>query len=168
MPIRAIFKKLEKSIRFIENALLIVCGAIFMLLMFLGTADILGRFLFNKPVVATYEISTVMMGAIVLLGWAYTQKEEGHVRVDLFYNMFPFRMQTISSIVTLFLSLALFAVIAQQSWDIAMKGTLEGRTFVVIDFPVGPFYFLVPVGAFLICLEFIVRIFYLIPSLRKA
>jgi TRAP-type C4-dicarboxylate transport system permease small subunit len=168
MSTRAAFSKLEKFIRLIENALLVVCGFIFMVLMFLGTADVLGRFLFNKPVMGTYEISTVMMGAIVLLGWAYTQKEREHVRVELFYNMFPSRVQKIASVVTLFLSLILFVVIGQQSWYIAMESLLEGRTFVIIDFPSGPFYFLVPVGAFFICLEFIIRLFYAIPGVRKA
>lgn len=167
MSTRAAFSKLEMVIRIIENALLVLCGFIFMVLMFLGTADVLGRFLFNKPVMGTYEISTVMMGAIVLLGWAYTQKEGGHVRVELFYNMFPSRVQKIASVVTLFLSLILFVVIAQQSWHIAMESLLGGRTFIIIDFPSGPFYFLVPVGAFFICLEFIIRLFHAIPGIRR-
>lgn len=167
MSTRVVFKKLDKGIRYIEDILVVVCGAIFMLLMFLGTADVLGRYLFNKPVMGTYEISTVMMGAIVLLGWAYTQKQGGHVRVELFFNMFPPRVQTVLTVVTLFLSLILFALITQKSWDIAMYNLLEGRHFKIIDFPVGPFYFLVPVGAFFICLEFIIRLFYLIPKIRE-
>lgn len=167
MPVSAILKKLEKGIRFIENALVVLSGAIFLVMMFLGTADVLGRTILNKPILGTYEFSEIMMGAIVLLGWAYTQKEGEHVAVDLFYNIFPTKMKTISSIVVYILSLALFIVIMIESWKIALASIAEGRHFIIVHFPSGPFYLLVPVGAFFICLEFIVRIVHFFGELRK-
>lgn len=160
-------KKIEKGIRFIENVMLFICGAIFMLLMLLSTGDVLGRFLFDKPITGTYEMSEIMMGAVVLLGWAYTQRVGEHVSVDLFYNRFPAGMQTITSLIVQLLCLALFIAILIQSWSIAMEATIEGRHFLTINWPTGPFYFLVPIGAFFICLEFIIRIFHLSADLRN-
>lgn len=107
------------------------------------------------------------MGAIVLMGWAYTQRERKHVKVVLFLNMFPPRVQTILNFSTLFISLLLFIVITQQSWNIAVENLLEGRQFQILDFPKGPFYFLVPAGAFFICLEFIIQIFEFISRKNK-
>jgi TRAP-type C4-dicarboxylate transport system permease small subunit len=162
-----IFKKIENGIRTIENALVVFCGVVLMALMFLGTGDVLGRKFLNSPITGTYELSTVMMAAVVLLGWAYTQKEGAHVGVALFFDKFPPKMQTIASLVINCLALALFAVIAFESWKIALDNTLEGRHFQILDLPSGPFYFLVPVGAFFISLEFIISIVHLFNRIRK-
>jgi TRAP-type transport system small permease protein len=162
-----VFQRIEKGIRFIENILVVFCGVVLMALMFLGTGDVVGRKVFNSPITGTYELSTVMMAAVVLLGWAYTQRQGEHVAVELFFEKFPPRMKVITVIVTTFLSLGLFAVIAFESWNIAMANTLEGRHFQILDMPSGPFYFLVPIGAFFICLEFIFQLVHLFLKLRK-
>jgi TRAP-type transport system small permease protein len=167
MPMKTALQNTEKGIRFIENALVVLCGVIFMLLMFLGTADVIGRTVFNHPIDGTYEISEVMMGAIVLLGWAYTQRQGEHVSVDLFYNMFPAKMKTISSVITTLVTLGLFVIITVKSWDIAISNIQAGTRFVILDVPSGPSYLLVPIGGFFICLELIIQLSRYIAELRK-
>ena len=167
MSIRILLNHINKGIRRIENALLIFCAALFLALTFLGTGDVCGRFLFNKPIVGALEMSTILMGAIILLGWAYTQNQRGHVNVQLFLNMFSPRVQIILTFVCLIISLLLFIVITQQSWEIAVKALEEGRRYTLLQIPKGPFLFLVPVGGFLICLEFIIQIFETAPKMRK-
>jgi TRAP-type C4-dicarboxylate transport system permease small subunit len=167
MSAKDFFRSIEKNIRRIEDALVIFCGFIFMVMMFLGTADVLGRYAIDKPIMGTQELNSVMMGAIVLLGWAYTRKEEGHVNVTLFYNMFPVRIQSVLTLITLTLSLVLFVVIAEESLVIAITKLMEGRRSVITEMPTGPFYFLVPAGAFFMCLELLLRIVKQIPVLKK-
>ncbi len=163
-PPKTSFDKIESIFRLVENVLLVFCACILMALMFLSAADVIGRFFFNHPITGTYEISTVMMGAVVLLGWAYTQRSGGHVTVDMFYEKFPKKMQWITTLIVLGLSLALFVTITWKSWIVAVNYTADGRTFKVLDLPSGPTYFLVPVGGFLICLEIILS---LIQHFRK-
>jgi TRAP-type C4-dicarboxylate transport system permease small subunit len=160
-----LLKRLDKGIRYIENILVVICGVFFMVLMFLGTADVVGRYAFDSPILGTQELMQVMMGAIVMLGWAYTQKEDGHVKVELFTNMFPPRLKQAINLIMMLLGLILFAIIAMKAWGIALNNF--DRRFLVIDFPSGPFYFLVPVGAFFLCLEFIVNIFYISADIRS-
>jgi TRAP-type transport system small permease protein len=167
MPIKTALQNTEKGIRLIENGLVFLCGAIFMLLLFLGTADVIGRTVFNHPITGTYEISEVMMGAIVLFGWAYTQRQGEHVSVDLFYNMFPAKMRTISSIVTTLLTLGLFMIIMIKSWDIAISNIQAGTRFVILGVQSGPSYLLVPIGGFFICLELLIQLVKFIAELRK-
>ncbi len=167
MPVKNALLTAEKGIRFIENALVYLCNAIFMAMMFLGTADVIGRGIFNKPITGTYELSEVMMGAIVLLGWAYTQRMGEHVSVDLVYNIFPKKMKDITNTIVTFLVLVLFVFITIHSWDSAYNNMLEGRHFIILDFPSWPFYFLVPVGGFFICLELMVQLAYFIAGLGK-
>jgi TRAP-type C4-dicarboxylate transport system permease small subunit len=160
-----ILKRLDRGIRYVENVLLAICGVIFMGMIFLGTVDVFGRYLFNSPVQGSLELMQVIMGAIVMLGWAYTQKEDGHVKVELITNLLPIRARYVLKLIMTILALFLFATIAYKSWGIAFANF--DRRFLVIDFPSGPFYFLVPVGAFFLCLEFIVSIFYVSAGIRS-
>ena len=160
-----LLKRMDKGIRYVENVLLAICGVIFMGMIFLGTADVFGRYLFNSPVQGSLELMQVIMGAIVMLGWAYTQKEDGHVKVVLVTSKFPPRVRHVLNLIMTLLALLLFATIAYRSWGIALANF--DRRFLVIDFPSGPFYFLVPVGAFFLCLEFIVSMFYIAAGIRS-
>jgi len=160
-----LLKRMDRGIRYIDNALLVICGVVFMGMIFLGTADVIGRYAFDSPIQGSQELMQVMMGAIVMLGWAYTQKEDGHVKVELFTNMLSQRVRNVLSLIMSVLALILFATIAYKSWGIALANF--DRRFLVIDFPSGPFYFLVPVGAFFLCLEFIVSIFYISAGIRS-
>jgi TRAP-type C4-dicarboxylate transport system permease small subunit len=165
MSAYAVLKKVGNGIRYFENMLLVLCSVIFMGMMFLGTADVFLRYCFDKPILGSQELMQVGMGALVMLGWAYTQKEDGHVKVDLFLNMFPKGTQRALNIAMTFLGLILFAAIAFKGWEIALANI--HRRFLVIHFVSGPFYFLVPVGAFLLCLEFILHIFDLFNEMRR-
>jgi len=69
------------------------------------------------------------------------------------------------SLIMSLIALILFATIGYKSWGIALANF--DRRFLVIDFPSGPFYFLVPVGAFFLCLEFIVSIFHISAGVRS-
>jgi len=160
-----LLKRLDKGIRYIENVLVVICGVIFMVMIFLGTADVAGRYIFDHPILGTQELMQVMMGAIVMLGWAYTQKEDGHVKVELITNIFPPRARYVLKLIMSLLALFLFVIIGYKAWGIALANF--DRRFLVIDFPSGPFYFLVPVGAFFLCLEFIVSIFYISADIRS-
>jgi TRAP-type C4-dicarboxylate transport system permease small subunit len=153
------------GIRYIENVLLVICGVIFMGMMFLGTADVLGRYAFNSPILGSQELMQVGMASLVMLGWAYTQKEDGHIKVDLFLNMFPKGGQRVLNIIMTFLGLFLFAAIGFKGWEIALANI--HRRFLVIHFISGPFYFLVPIGAFFLCLEFILHLFDLFSEMRR-
>jgi C4-dicarboxylate transporter DctQ subunit len=165
MSAHAILKKVGDGIRYIENILLVLCGVIFMGMVFLGTADVFLRYSFDRPILGSQELMQVGMGALVMLGWAYTQKEDGHVKVDLFLNMFPKGTQRLLNITMTFLGLLLFAAIGFKGWEIAHANI--HRHFLVIHFISGPFYFLVPIGAFFICLEFILHLFDLFNEMRR-
>jgi C4-dicarboxylate transporter DctQ subunit len=159
--------KVEKGIRFAENIFVFIGGVMLMSLMLLGAGDVIGRYALNKPIFGTIEISETLMAGIVLLAWAYTQRTGGHVRVELFISRYSPRFRNLINLTVLLLSLALFIVIVQQSTELALEYLGEHRVFPTLGIQTGPFYFFVPVGAFLICLEFIIQIVHLIPELSR-
>jgi TRAP-type C4-dicarboxylate transport system permease small subunit len=108
-----------------------------------------------------------MMGAIVLLSWAYTQRNKGHITVDLFISNYSPRTKAVITFVMLFLSLILFIAITKQSTVIALRSWEEQRVIPTLGIPTTPFHSLVPIGAALLCIEFIIQMIRLIPEIRK-
>lgn len=164
--LKQVLHYIEKGVRVSENALAVLCGALFMIMLLLGTGDVIGRFVFNHPITGTLEFSTVLMAGIVLLGWAYTQNQGGHIRVDIILGRYPSRLKALVDVLGLGLSLLLFMAIAWASAQIAIKFTLEERMFQTIDLPIGYAYFMVPLGSIFICLEFVIQMIYLLPKIK--
>lgn len=162
-----LFKKVEQGIRYAENILAGIGGFFFLVLMFLGASDVIGRYVFNKPIMGTLEISEVLMAGVILFGWAYVLKMGSHIRIELLVSHYPSRARAIVNFVTLLLSLGLFSLIAWKSVMLALQYAQENRVFQTLGFPTAPFYFFVPIGAFFLCLEFIIQMLHLIPEMRK-
>ena len=161
------FSKIERGVHAVEKALMFISGVLFMILMFLGAGDVLGRYLINRPIRGTLEISEILMGAIVFLSWSYTQRNEGHVKVDLFIGNYTPRVRKIIDFITLFLSFILFVVITKQSTVIALRCWQEERVIPTLDIPTAPFHSIVPIGAALLCIELIVQMIKMISLGRR-
>ncbi|MBN2060808.1 MAG: TRAP transporter small permease [Deltaproteobacteria bacterium] len=162
-----IFHKIERSVHAVEKVFLYLSGALFMVLMLLGAADVLGRYLIDRPIRGTLEISEILMGAIVFLSWAYTQRIEGHVKVDLFIIGYPPRLRKVVDFLTLSLSLLLFIIITKQSTIIALRSWHQQRVIPTLDIPTAPIHSIVPIGAALLCLELIIQMVKILSSKRK-
>ncbi len=74
------------------------------------------RYVFNSPTFFASETSTMMGLTIAALGWAYTHRHHGHVRVDVFYTrLSPRGKATIDVLAALFLFFPLIAILIYNS-----------------------------------------------------
>ncbi len=79
---------------------------------------VLLRYIFNLGSIALQESITFMHAMVFMLGAAYTLKQEGHVRVDIFYRRFGARGRAwVDLLGVLFLLLPVTAFITVISWD---------------------------------------------------
>lgn len=63
--------------------------AIAMVLMILNVFyDVISRYIFRTNSIAMQEMEWHLFSVVILLGVAYTLKEDGHVRVDIIYDRF--------------------------------------------------------------------------------
>jgi TRAP-type C4-dicarboxylate transport system permease small subunit len=150
-----IAKALAKGIHLISSALRYICMCLLFFMMALGTCDVLGRYLFNKPIVGTFEIFEILLPAIVLLGLGYTQEKNAHVRVELFISRLPFRKQTILDFVTNGLALFMSVLILWRGWVLATGYWRVGRMIPTIRVPMFLPQLLVPLGALMLVLVLI-------------
>lgn len=156
-----------KAIRLMEKGLNVIAGLMLLAMMFLGACDVIGRFFFNSPITGAMEIGTVLMGSMIFLAWSYTQANRSHVTVDIFFAFYSPRVRAILTFVMMFLSLILFAFIAWQSASIAISDWHGHKLIRLILIPIAPFKLLISIGAFFICLEFIIQMIELIPKIRR-
>ena len=157
----------EKGIQNTSNILSFIGMGMLLVLMVLGTADVIGRYLFNKPITGTLEISEILMAGMVFFGWPYTQAVMGHVRVDLIVSRFPRRAQALTDFISTLLALALFSLIVWRGIETAISYWHSNRTIDILYIPIFPFQLFVPFGAFFLCLVLIIQLLHSIAEMRK-
>lgn len=136
----------------------LLLGAVGMILsMLLGFADVVGTKFFDWPVPGTLEVTESTMVLIVFGALAYTQRQRGHIRVEILYNYCSPRAKSFMEIVTHGVAFAYFGLLAwqgvselQYSWEI------KEATMGTVRFPLYPARFLLVAGTVLLLLQLIV------------
>lgn len=147
----------EKSVKGINNVLSNIGVVLLAVLMLLGAVDVIGRYLFNKPIIGTMEIGEILLASMVMLSWGSTQIAKGHVTVELLLSRFSPLARAKVNFVTTFLSLVLFSLITWQSVLTAKLYHNAGRLVYTINWPLAPFQLVVSLGALILCLVFITK-----------
>lgn len=56
--------------------------------------EVIARYVFNRPTIWTWEVSSLLCGMLWIMGAAWVLKEGRHVRTDVFYRRFSPKSQT--------------------------------------------------------------------------
>ncbi len=144
---------LKREIQGFNRAVAGVGAAFLLPLMLLTTLEVISRNLLGHPIPGVIELSGYLLAVFILLGLAYTQQVKGHIGVSLFTSRLKARSKGILGMITTFLSLFIFALIAWQAWVV---GIGERTVSDMLRIPQLPFRLLVAVGALLLCLELLI------------
>lgn len=121
------------------------------------SCDILGRALFNSPLIGVPEIVKVSVVAIVWLQMAHTLKIGGHLRSDAILNRLSRRGRSIVDLISYALGAVIFGLIVYSGWDTMIMawelGEFEGEEPVRV--PTYPIRSIVLLGAGLTSLQFL-------------
>jgi len=131
--------------------LAILGGVVICLAAGLVTASVLGRWLFNSPIPADYEMVEIAVGVAVFAFLAYTQAKNGHIFVDTFTGRVP---AGINAFLDGLWGLVLAAFLAFFSWGLysgGMEARLNGMTLIQLPWPIWPVYLLCALLAALAC-----------------
>lgn len=118
--------------------------------------EVVARYVFNAPTIWAYETAMMLGVTIAILGWPYTHRHHGHVRVDVIYTHLPPRGKAIIDVVCylflffplLFLLIYAAGVRAVFAWSLGEVLT-EGYWYP----PASPIRTLVVIGLFLFALQ---------------
>ena len=160
-----IIRALEKVTDKVTLALRYLCMFILGIMLFLGTADVLGRYLLNLPVQGTYEIFGVFLPCIVLLGLAYAQAEQAHVKITMVLERLPAPLQRVFNILTTLIYMVMTVLIGWYGFDLSMRFLNSGKLIDTIFVPKWIPQLVVPLGALAL---FLVLLLQLIEYLFKS
>ena len=116
-------------------------------MMLLTAGDVTLRYVFNRPIVGSFDLTEYMMAIVVSFGLAYCAFLRGHVRVDLVVSHLPQRLQATIDSVTGLLGIALFSIITWQSFVYMRLLFTSGLESTVLYIPRFPFAGVVCLGS---------------------
>ena len=130
--------------------------SILAVMMFLTSADVILRYVFNRPISGAYEITEWMLGALVAFGLAYTAAHKEHIRIDFVSSRFSPGVQVFLNIIAALLGIGIFSLITWRSIMYAESLRAGGDITPVLHIPLYPAVWVVVVGGTLFCLVFMV------------
>ena len=116
-------------------------------MMALTGIDVALRWIFNRPIAGSYEMTEFMMPVLIAFGLAHCAMEYGHVRVDLVILKLPARGQAVMNCIASLVFFALFFLITWGSLLRALGMMDTGQTSEVLYIPVFPFVLTVTLGS---------------------
>ncbi len=120
-------------------ALELVSGALLISLMMVTGIDVIGRYLLNKPLTGAFELTEMLLGALVFASLPLVSRAGGHVDVDLLVNSIPSRIKHALNILVGTLSAAVLLFFAWRLWILGVKQFADGAHSESLGVPFGLF-----------------------------
>ena len=143
---------LEKGVRPVVGVASRIGAAVLAAMMFLTAVDVFLRYVFNRPIPGSYELTEFMMAILVFFALAYTQIHKGHVFVELVIDRFSTGLKAVINTAIYIISLALFAYMSWQLFVQTKAQHAGGLASASLLIPVYPFIFLAVLGVIFLSL----------------
>ncbi len=119
-----------------SNVLLSGTGALAMFaMMALTLVDVLGRYLFSSPVTGAYELTELLLAAVIFLGLPLVTIDEEHIAVDLLDAAFSDRVRAVQTWLIRLINIAAFGIFAWLLWENAFKVLRYEDTTSALEIP---------------------------------
>jgi TRAP-type C4-dicarboxylate transport system permease small subunit len=79
--------------RWLETVLGVTSAAVLFVLMLLTAVDVIGRYVFNKPLAGGFELTEMMLAALIFCGLPLVSKRREHIVIDTFDPMMSKRVK---------------------------------------------------------------------------
>lgn len=159
---------MEKGLAPLTNIVGITGSVVIGFMMLVTVVDVVGRRIFNAPLLGSMDLTTSMMVIVAFFSIAYCQLGKGHVTIDLVVSRLPQRTQSVINTIMYGLFLLLFAWISYQFYLRAFEVLNNNIVSATLQIPVAPFYFVAFFGCILLTLLVLMHLFmFLAESLKK-
>ena len=122
----------------LETLLGAISASVLFLMMLLTAADVAGRYLFNKPIPGGFELTEMMLAALIYCGLPLVSKRREHIVIDTFDPLMskPVKrgLDVLADIVVALTLAGLGVLIFQR----ALRVAAYGDTTTVLTLPLAP------------------------------
>lgn len=131
----------------ISDAMALVACLGLVALMGVTFIDVVGRYVFNAPLVFAVEVIELGMGVVVCFGLAATTLAKGHISVDLVSSVSPPAIRSLLARLAAVCGAAFFSLVAWRLWDRTGSFYDDGLATQVLYLPIWPVVALMTVAA---------------------
>jgi TRAP-type C4-dicarboxylate transport system permease small subunit len=120
-------------------------AAIFILLA-LTVSDVFGRFIFNKPIPGTFELTKILFALSVFFSLPVSQYRGENLGITILYDRFPLRIRGILDLFASVLSITTFSIAFFQTMKFAARMQGSNTTTSVLRWPMFPWIYIASIG----------------------
>ena len=154
-----------KILTAINRVMIFAAGGVLAAMVLLTMSDVFMRYVFDKPIIGTTEITELMMICVAFLGLGWCAVNRAHLKVDLIMANRSPRTQAIVDSITLISGLCLCVFITWRCFVESVTSMQLGVTFSLLDLPDYPFYFILTLGFASLCVVMVTNV---IENIAKA
>ncbi|TCP40809.1 TRAP transporter small permease subunit [Rhodovulum marinum] len=155
----SLLSRLDRVLYRVERVLALLSGLAVFALMVLAVMSVGGRNFLNQPVPGYVDWIQQAMPLIAFMGISFTQRDGGHIRMDILIGALKGRFLWAAEFLTTFAMLILMALLVwgtwahfQRSFDFAAPMWSRDSSF-DINLPLWPAKLLAPVAFSVLCLR---------------
>jgi len=154
----SLLSKLDRMFFRLESFLTLSGGIVIFLLVILATANVLGRWFFTAPVVGYIDWVEQAMAFFAFLGLAYTQREGGHIRMDILVSHLHGRRVWLAELLSTFLMFLVTLILIYGSFLHFKRAYDIGDSSLDIDLPTWPAKLVVPIALSVLAIRLLLQL----------
>ncbi len=151
----------------LEKGFNLAGGVIIFLLVLLATSNVLGRWLFDAPISGYIDWVEQAMAFFAFLGLAYTQREGGHIRMDMLVAHLHGRWLWLTEFVSTLLIMLVSLVLIYGSYLHFLRAWEIGDSSLDINLPTWPAKLVVPVALSILVLRLLLQLWGYARAIRE-
>lgn len=164
------FRGTEGSVNivsFLQGTLGVGAALLLFSLILVTCVDVVGRYFFSAPLSGAFEITELLLAALVFAALPLTTERKEHIEVDLLNIVLSNRMKQYLSIFAGMFSAILLATLAWRLALHALSAAEDGATTNALRIPLAPFGYLAAFSCLVSAVIAFLRGFYSPPDLNK-
>ncbi len=154
----SLLSRIDRVFLRIETWLTLVGGFVIFLLVLLATTNVLGRWLFSWPISGYIDWVEQAMAFMAFLGLAYTQREGGHIRMDIVVSRLRGRSLWFTELLSALLMLLITLILIYGSYLHFWRAWEIGDSSLDINLPTWPAKLVVPIALTILALRLLLQI----------
>lgn len=160
----SLVSRLDRALLRVERSLALASGLAVFGLMALAVVHVGGRYFFNAPLPGYIDLIEQAMPLIAFMGISFTQRDGGHIRMDILIGRLRGRLLWAAEFLSVLLILILMLALVWGTWEHALRAInwnapyWSGDSSIDINLPLWPAKMLAPLAFGILSLRLILQL----------
>jgi len=143
----------------LEGALSLTSGTVLFLMMMITAVDVIGRYVFNRPLAGGFEITEMLLAALIYCGLPLVSQRREHIVIDTFDPLMSARVKRGLDVLAEVVCSLTLGGIGYLIFRRAARVAEYGDTTSVLKWPLAPVAYLMGTMILIACLIHVSLIF---------